>query len=64
MALKTKQAIAKRYKITKTGKILKIRAGRDHFNARESGNITRKKRRITESSKANNRTIKLGLPNA
>ncbi len=45
MKLKTHKALAKRIKITKTGKILKRKAGQDHFNARSSGKITRKKRR-------------------
>jgi len=60
--LKTRKSIAKRIKLTKKGKVLKKRAGQDHFNARESGNITRKKRRITKMSKANIRNIKAQLP--
>lgn len=43
--MKTHNAIAKRFKITKKGKILKRAAGQDHFNARENGNTVRKKRR-------------------
>ncbi|HDQ23200.1 MAG TPA: 50S ribosomal protein L35 [Candidatus Uhrbacteria bacterium] len=60
--LKTRKSIAKRIKLTKKGKVLKKRAGQDHFNARESGKITRKKRRITKMSKANVRNIKAQLP--
>jgi ribosomal protein L35 len=56
--LKTHQSIAKRYKITKKGKVIKKKAGQDHFNARESGNITRAKRRPTEIAKTYTRTIK------
>ena len=43
--MKTHNAIAKRFKVTKRGKILKRAAGQDHFNARESGKTTRGKRR-------------------
>lgn len=43
--LKTIKAIAKRFKVTKNGKILKRVAGQGHFNARETGKETRNKRR-------------------
>lgn len=43
--MKTHNAISKRFKITKKGKILKRAAGQDHFNARETGTTTRNKRR-------------------
>jgi large subunit ribosomal protein L35 len=42
--IKTHKATVKRFKITGTGKVLKRKAGQDHFNARESGNTTRGKR--------------------
>lgn len=56
--MKTHKAIAKRYKITKTGKVLRRKAGQDHFNARESGNVTRKKRRDVEQHSAFTKNIK------
>jgi ribosomal protein L35 len=43
--MKTHKAIAKRFKITRTGKVLKRVAGQDHFNSREPGVVTRNKRR-------------------
>lgn len=42
--LKTHKATAKRFKITKTGKVIQRTSGQGHFNARESGNKMRKKR--------------------
>ena len=42
--IKTHQATAKRFRVKKSGKILKRADGQDHFNARESGNVTRNKR--------------------
>mgnify|MGYP001568108699 CR=1 FL=1 len=42
---KTYKALAKRVKVTKNGKVLKRKAGQDHFNTRESGKVTRNKRR-------------------
>lgn len=58
---KTHKAISKR--ITKTkggkkgGKITKRKSGQDHFNTRESGKITRNKRRDESVSKADQRNI-------
>lgn len=55
---KTKKALAKRFSVTKKGKVVQRCAGQDHFNSRESGNITRKKRKDHEHSKSNQKTIK------
>ncbi len=41
---KTVKALAKRFKVTKSGKVTKMKAGRNHFNANESGKIKRNKR--------------------
>ena len=60
--LKTRKSIAKRIKITKTGKALKKKAGQDHFNARESGKVKRNKRRAKKMSDANVKNIKAQLP--
>lgn len=56
--IKTHKATAKRFKVTKNKKVLKRTAGQDHFNARESGKTTRKKRRDTQLSKSLTRTVK------
>ena len=56
--MKTHNATAKRFKVTKNGKVLKRTAGQDHFNARESGKITRMKRRDRQMSKSYTTTIK------
>ncbi len=42
--LKTTKAVAKRFKITKKGKVEKRTCGQDHFNARETGKTKRTKR--------------------
>jgi large subunit ribosomal protein L35 len=44
--MKTHKSIAKRFKISKTGKLMKKRGGQDHFNAREKGSVRRGKRRM------------------
>ena len=62
MAMKTHKATAKRVKITATGKVLKRKAGQDHFNSRESGNTTRNKRTDLEMAKTFQKTVKSLLP--
>ena len=57
--LKTNKTVAKRFKITKSKKVLKRYGGQDHFNARNSGKITRKKRRDNELSKSFHKTVKI-----
>jgi large subunit ribosomal protein L35 len=63
MKLKTHQAFTKRFKVTKTGKVMKRHAGQDHFNARHGGKITRKKRRDQELSGVHAKAVKTLLPN-
>jgi ribosomal protein L35 len=56
--LKTQKAVVKRFKLTKTKKVLKKKAGKGHFNSRESGKVTRNKRRSSEMSDTLTRNIK------
>lgn len=42
--MKTRKFATKRLKLTKKGKMLFRPAGQNHFNAKESGNKTRRKR--------------------
>ncbi|MCD6528594.1 50S ribosomal protein L35 [bacterium] len=59
--LKTKKAIAKRFKITKRKKFVHRTCGQNHFNARESGKITRNKRRNKNLAKGDQKVIKRAL---
>ena len=43
--MKTHKATAKRIKVTGAGKLIKRHGGQNHFNSRDAGKITRKKRR-------------------
>ncbi|MFH0891578.1 MAG: 50S ribosomal protein L35 [Candidatus Falkowbacteria bacterium] len=56
--IKTHKATAKRFSITKGGKLKQRKAGQDHFNARESGNTKRNKRRDIDTHKTLVKTIK------
>lgn len=61
--IKTHKATSKRISVTKTGKVKHRRAGQGHFNARESGNVVRNKRRdVTMESKLNIKTVKSLAP--
>jgi len=60
--IKTHKSISKRFKVTKNKKVLKRKAGQDHFNSRESGKTTRKKRRDVGMSETLNRNLQELMP--
>ena len=64
MKLKTHKTVAKRVKVTKSGKLLKRKGGQDHFNSRESGKVTRNKRRDLTVWKTYAANIKTLIPNS
>lgn len=61
--LKTHKATAKRYKKTRTGKVMKRTAGQNHFNARENGKTGRNKKSDVVMSAAINKFMNTALPN-
>lgn len=60
--LKTHKATAKRFKIKKKGKIIRRKAGQDHFNTRESGQTTMGKRRDVSVAEADVRNVRRLMP--
>jgi large subunit ribosomal protein L35 len=60
--IKTHKATVKRFKITKNKKVLRRKAGQDHFNSKESGNTKRNKRKDREVSKTDIKNIKKLIP--
>jgi ribosomal protein L35 len=60
--IKTHKATAKRYIVTKNKKLKQRKAGQDHFNARESGNTARNKRRNINTDKSHKKIIKSLIP--
>lgn len=56
--MKTRKTISKRIRVTKNSKLLKRKGGQDHFNSRESGKVTRNKRRDISVSKRYSKAIK------
>ncbi len=59
--MKTKKALAKKVKITATGKVLRRTTGQNHFNAKESGKVTRTKRSDRAVPKAESKNIHRAL---
>lgn len=57
--VKTHKGAAKRFRKTKNGKLVARTAGQDHFNSRESGKVTKNKRRDQVISPVNTRLHKL-----
>ena len=62
--LKTHKATAKRYKLSKKGKIIKRTSGQNHFNSRENGNTGRNKKSDVIASTTLNRVMQVNLPNS
>ncbi|MDO8593116.1 MAG: 50S ribosomal protein L35 [bacterium] len=60
--IKTHKATAKRFKITRNNKIIKRKAGQDHFNTRESGVTTRNKRRDLQIADTEYNVIRQLMP--
>ncbi|MFC1622401.1 50S ribosomal protein L35 [Patescibacteria group bacterium] len=55
---KTIKAISKRFKTTKRGKVIKIKSGQNHLNAKERGKTTRQKRNDINLAKSDAKEIK------
>jgi ribosomal protein L35 len=62
MKQKTRRAALKRIMVTKRGKILRRRTRQDHFNARESGKQTRRKRKDLPISRRDWRALRQAIP--
>jgi large subunit ribosomal protein L35 len=62
--MKTYKAASKRYKVTGRGKLLARPGGQDHFNSRESGKVSRNKRRDISVSKRYVRNLMSLMPHA
>lgn len=60
--LKTRKSVAKRFKITGTGKLVQRTGGQDHFNARERSKVTRAKRRDHAAHETIERTLRRAMP--
>ncbi|MYE38582.1 MAG: 50S ribosomal protein L35 [Candidatus Spechtbacteria bacterium SB0662_bin_43] len=60
--LKTRKSVTKRFKITATGKILHRPQSQSHFNAKQSGNTKRRKRRLVPVAKSDAKALRRLIP--
>lgn len=60
--IKTHKATVKRFTKTAKNKVKHRKGGQDHFNSRESGNVTRSKRRDMTLTKTLEKTVKRLTP--
>ena len=56
--MKTRKSIKKRFKITKTGKVLKRHANQNHLRAKKSGEKRREGKKWVKMSKVDAKKIK------
>jgi large subunit ribosomal protein L35 len=61
---KTIKTIAKKFKVTKNGKVLRRKAGQNHLNAKENGKTTRQKRNDIILGENSAKTLKRVLTNS
>ena len=55
--LKTKKSVIKKFKVTKSKKVLHRGVGQNHFNSKENGNQGRKKKKDVELFPADAKNI-------
>lgn len=60
--LKTKKALIKRIKVTKSRKVLRRKTGQNHFNSKETGKQGREKKGTLRLFKADEKNILNALP--
>ncbi|MFA7088189.1 MAG: 50S ribosomal protein L35 [Patescibacteria group bacterium] len=60
--IKTHKATDKRFQTTGSKKVKRRKSGQDHFNSRDTGNATRKKRLDISAHKTLVKTIKALAP--
>ncbi|MBM3257897.1 MAG: 50S ribosomal protein L35 [Candidatus Nealsonbacteria bacterium] len=56
--MKTRKSIKKRFKVTKSGKLLRRKTQLDHYLAKKSGKQTRKSRKMQKLSKSEIKQVK------
>jgi len=60
--MKTRQAVAKRFKVTKNGKVMHEQAGNSHLQTHEKRRTKRQRNRPKRASRADEKRIKQMLP--
>lgn len=58
--MKTRKSIKKRFKVTKTGKVLRRATGQDHYRSKKTGNKKRHARKMVKVSGSLAKKVKHG----
>lgn len=61
--IKTHKALAKKVKVTKSGKIFRRATGQNHFNAKDTGSETRDKRNDRRLASGDEKNVRKALAN-
>lgn len=64
MKQKTKKSVAKKIKVTGSGKLMRRATKQNHYNTRETGNFKRSKRRDQSFFAADEKNVAKALPYA
>ncbi|HAV11270.1 MAG TPA: 50S ribosomal protein L35 [Candidatus Moranbacteria bacterium] len=60
--MKTKKSVSKKFKITKNKKVLRRSTGQNHYNSKESGDVTRSKKKDQRLFKGDEKNVIKALP--
>jgi large subunit ribosomal protein L35 len=60
--VKTHKGTSKRFRVTKSGKIMHRASGQDHFNSRDTGKVTKNKRRDSALHASNHKRLASLIP--
>lgn len=61
--MSVRETLLKRFKITKTGKVLRVTGGQNHFRAKKSRKVLRQKKKLVPLSKPEAKLVKKLLQN-
>ncbi|PJE57874.1 MAG: 50S ribosomal protein L35 [Candidatus Portnoybacteria bacterium CG10_big_fil_rev_8_21_14_0_10_36_7] len=62
MKIKNNRSVQKRLKVTSTGKFVRRPSCVNHFNVKESGNVTRRKRQTKEVASTDHENLRKMIP--
>jgi large subunit ribosomal protein L35 len=62
LKIKTHRGAAKRFKVTKGGKVLRMHSGKRHLLGTKGPNRMRRLKKMTQVNKADERNVKIMLP--
>jgi large subunit ribosomal protein L35 len=62
LKIKTHRGAAKRFKITKNGKVLRMHSGKRHLLGTKGPNRMRRLKKLTQVNKADARNVKIMIP--